>query len=165
MGDQLGASKLAIKSRLEKAERAYGALRSVLWGQNEISTCTKVKVFKAIVMSVMLYAIKTHKAMDAEMRPLRHFCLRKLKSLFGLSHDAHTSYEDMDQILKEHQIAWKWPDRIIREQRLEFFLKQIRRKEIGHILRPEEGVRRKRGGLKRRMIDAIQMISKHLKST
>ena len=78
----------------------------------------------------MLYAIKTHKAMAAEMRPLRHFCLRKLKSLVGLSHDAHTSYEDMDQILKEHQIEWKWPDRIIREQRLEFFSKQIRNKEI-----------------------------------
>ena len=92
LGDQLGESKFAIKSRLEKAEKAYGALRSVLWGQTEVSVQTKVKVFKSIVMSVMLYALKTHKAMDAEMRPLRHFCLRKLKSLFGLNHDAHTSY-------------------------------------------------------------------------
>ena len=94
--------------------------------------------------------------MAAEMRPLRHFCLRKLKSLFGVSHDAHTPYEDMDQILKEHQIEWKWPDRIIREQRLEFFIKQIRKQTIGDILWPADGVRRKRGGIQRRMIDAIQ---------
>ena len=56
----------------------------------------------------------------------------------------------------QNQIEWKWPDRIIREQRLEFFIKQIRKTDIGEILWPEEGAKRRRGGQKRRLIDAIQ---------
>ena len=89
------------------------------------------------------------------MRSLNWFCLQKLKSLFGHEHDAHTSYKEMDKLLRKEEIKWRWPKEIISEQQLKFFLSQIQNPEIQSILIPEEGLKRKRGRPRRRMIDAI----------
>ena len=43
------------------------------------------------------------------MRPLKTFCLSKLKSIFGHHFDARISYERMDKILGELDIKWEWP--------------------------------------------------------
>ena len=74
----------------------------------------------------------------------------------GQNHFDHTSYEMMNDALKNAKIEWKWPEQIIREQRLKFFLKQMHKSDIQEILLPQPNLKRKRGGPKRRMIDAIQ---------
>ena len=89
------------------------------------------------------------------MRSLNWFCLRKLKSLFGHEHDAHTSYKEMDKLLRKEEIKWRWPKEIISEQQLKFFLSQIQKNKIQSILIPEEELKCKRGRPRRRMIDAI----------
>ena len=43
IGDQLGESTLAIENRLENAEGAYGALRSVLWVMTQFAYKQKSK--------------------------------------------------------------------------------------------------------------------------
>ena len=52
-------------------------------------------------------------------------------------------------------MKWRWPEEIISEQRLNFFLSQIQNPEIQSLLIPEEGLKRKRGRPRRRIIDAI----------
>ena len=155
LGDQIGPSSCSIKKRIILAEKAYAILRTKLWAQPEVQVKTKVLVFKAIVMSTLLYGLKCHSISEAKMRSLNGFCLRKLKSLFGHEHDARTSYEEMDKLLSKEEIKWRWPEEIISEQRLKFFLSQIQNPEIQSILIPEEGLKRKRGRPRRRMIDAI----------
>ena len=44
-----------IAKRLQKASRAYGALQSRLWSQRGIQVKTKVKVYKAVVLTTLLY--------------------------------------------------------------------------------------------------------------
>ena len=155
LGDYLGPSKESTQKRVIMAEKAYSLLRSKLWAQKSVDLETKITVFKAIVMSTLLYGLKTHSLSDAKMKPLNWFCLRKLKSIFGIAHDAHTSYENMTKLLKDHEIKWKWPSEIIRKQRLHFFIHQIHKSDIRTILLPTKGLKRKIGGPKRRMIDAI----------
>ena len=61
----------------------------------------------------------------------------------------------MDQLICRENITWRWPEEMISEQRLKFFLNQIQKPEIQSILIPEKGLKRKKGRPRRRMIDAI----------
>ena len=156
LGDYIGPSEHAITPRIMAAERAYNLLRNKLWGHKCIDEKTKINVFKAIVMSTLLYGMKTHSISQTKMKRFNWFCLRKLKSIMGKSHNEHISYAMMNDTLKNAEIKWKWPDQLIRKQRLKFFIQQMHKTDIKEILLPQPNLKRKRGGPKRRMIDAIQ---------
>ena len=62
----------------------------------------------------------------------------------------------MNDTLKNVEIKWKWPDQIIRKQRLKFFIQKIHKNDIQEIQLPQPNLKRKHGGPKRRIMDAIQ---------
>ena len=66
------------------------------------------------------------------------------------------SYQRIEAELSFLDIKWKWPQRRLQEQRLEFFLVSIKKKEFTDIVIPKDGLKRNRGRPRFRMIDAIK---------
>ena len=48
-----------INSRIAKAAAAFGRLRSSVWDRSGIGLCTKLKVYRAVVLPTLLYACET----------------------------------------------------------------------------------------------------------
>jgi hypothetical protein len=155
LGDQLGTPRAAIKGRISKASQANGRFYSKLWSRSDISLKVKIKVFKACILPVLQYGLKCHASTVAMMRPLDYFCLRKLKSIFGLEYDAKISYKRMNEMLKDHEIEWEWPMRTLQRQRLHFFTQKLEDRDFVDLITPKKEDRRTRGRPRFRMIDAI----------
>ena len=155
LGDQLGTPRAAIKDRISKASQANGRFYHKLWSKPNISYQVKIKVFKACILPVLQYGLKCHASTETMMKPLNYFCLRKLKSIFGLPFDAKISYEKMDEILESHKIGWEWPMRTLQRQRLQFFTRKLEDGEFVNLITPKQEDKRKTGRPRFRMIDAI----------
>ena len=70
-----------ISSRISKASSAFGRLRDSVWGRKGISLTTKIKVYRAIVLTTLLYACETWTVYSSHAKKLNHFhtsCLRRL---------------------------------------------------------------------------------------
>ena len=107
-------------------------------------------------MSTLLYGLKCHAFTRCGMKGLNWFCLRKIKSILGFDFDSKVSYQRIEAELSFLDIKWKWPQRRLQEQRLEFFLVSIKKKEFTDIVIPKDGLKRNRGRPRFRMIDAIK---------
>ena len=67
--------------RISKASHAFGILHKRLWSRHGISICTKVKVYNACVLTVLLYASETWTTYTRHLKQLERFyqqCLRKI---------------------------------------------------------------------------------------
>ena len=71
--------------RIGKASSAFGRLRKPLWSRRNISTCTKLRVFNAAVMSVLLYGAATWCPTQADLSKLEVFQMSCLRSICGVS--------------------------------------------------------------------------------
>ena len=67
--------------RIARASSAFGTLRKKVWKRKEISLLTKLKVYIAIILPILLYACETWTVYSHHARQLNSFhrrCLRKL---------------------------------------------------------------------------------------
>ena len=115
-----------------------------------------MKVFNAVVMSTLLYAMKCHSFTRREMKSLDNFCLRKLKCLLNYNFDAKVSYNRVDADMSVFNTNWKWPKQRLQEQRLEYFVESIKNPDFLDIIVPTRGLKRSRGRPKFKLIDAIK---------
>ena len=70
-----------VNARIAKASAAFCRLRGSVWGRSGIRFDTKLKVYKAVVLSTLLYACETWTVYQRHAKRLNHFntsCLRKL---------------------------------------------------------------------------------------
>ncbi|RUS74667.1 hypothetical protein EGW08_017573 [Elysia chlorotica] len=70
-----------IDGRIAKASAAFGRLRSSVWEREGVSQTTKIKVYRAVVLSTLLYANETRTVYQIYAMRLNRFhlcCLRKL---------------------------------------------------------------------------------------
>jgi hypothetical protein len=70
-----------INNRIAKASAAFGRLRENVWERRGLSLTTKLKVYKAVILTTLLYASETWTAYSRHVRQLNHFhlnCLRRL---------------------------------------------------------------------------------------
>ena len=68
-------------ARIAKASSAFGRLRSSVWERKGVSLWTKLSVYKAIVLTTLLYASETWTVYQRHAEKLNRFhlnCLRKL---------------------------------------------------------------------------------------
>ena len=68
-------------ARIAKASSAFGRLRSSVWERKGVSLWTKLSVYKAIVLTTLLYASETWTVYQRHAKKLNRFhlnCLRKL---------------------------------------------------------------------------------------
>ncbi|XP_062570782.1 uncharacterized protein LOC134232822 [Saccostrea cucullata] len=70
-----------VNSRIAKASSAFGRLNKAVWGRRGITTTTKLSVYRAVVLTTLLYACETWTVYSRHTRKLNHFhtvCLRKI---------------------------------------------------------------------------------------
>ena len=73
-----------VNNRLSKANSAFGRLRKKVWDRRGISQETKLKVYMAVVLTVLLYACESWTVYSGHARKLNHFhtkCLRIILSI------------------------------------------------------------------------------------
>jgi hypothetical protein len=156
LGTQLGSKMIAMRSRIAMANNKFNQLYHAVWNRANLTLKTKMKVFNAVVMSTLLYALKCHSFTRREMKSLDNFCLRKLKCLLNYNFDAKVSYNRVDADMSVFNTNWKWPKQRLQEQRLEYFVESIKNPDFLDIIVPTRGLKRSRGRPKFRLIDAIK---------
>ena len=70
-----------INARIAKASSAFGRLRSTVWERKGVSLSTNLSVYRAIVLTTLLYASETWTVYQRHAKKLNRFhlnCLRKL---------------------------------------------------------------------------------------
>ena len=70
-----------VNARLAKASAAFSRLHKNMWNRRGITLETKIKVYWAIVLTILLYDFKLWTVYQCHARKLNHFhitCLRKL---------------------------------------------------------------------------------------
>ena len=75
---------MEVNNRLSKANSAFGRLRKEVWERRGISQDTKLKVYMAVVLTILLYACESWTVYSRQARKLKHFhtkCLRIILSI------------------------------------------------------------------------------------
>ena len=73
-----------INSRLAKASAAFGRLNKNVWDRRGITTPTKIKVYKAVVLTTLLYGCETWTVYKRHSKKLNHFHTTRLRKLLNI---------------------------------------------------------------------------------
>lgn len=73
-----------INTRLAKASAAFGRLHKNVWDRRGITTETKIKVYKAVVLTTMLYGFESWTVYQRHARKMNHFHSTSLRKLPGI---------------------------------------------------------------------------------
>ena len=76
-----------INSRLAKASAAFGRLNKNVWDRRGITTQTKIKVYKAVVLTTLLYGCETWTVYKRHSKKLNHFHTTRLRKLLNIPKD------------------------------------------------------------------------------
>lgn len=94
-----GSGDLAVTERLEKARKAFWALNSSVWSVQQLSLSTKLSVYRACVLSVLLYGAEvwTHTyPVRKKLEKFHMICLRRISGYgLGYQRDHSLSNEDL----------------------------------------------------------------------
>ena len=74
-----------VNNRLSKANSAFGRLRKKVWDRREINQETKLKVYMAVVLTVLLYACESCTVYSRHARKLNHFHTKCLRIIFSIN--------------------------------------------------------------------------------
>ena len=74
-----------INTRIAKASAAFGRLSKNVWDRRGITTETKLKVYKAVVLTTLLYGCETWTVYARHAKKLNHFHTTRLRKLLGIS--------------------------------------------------------------------------------
>ena len=79
-----GSLDKEIASRISKASQALGRLRSRLLNHHNVTLDTKLKVYRAVVLSSLLYGCETWTVYRQHLKQLERFHQRALRSILGI---------------------------------------------------------------------------------
>ena len=104
-----------ITRRVSSAAAAFGRLESRLWRDYDINVHTKVHIYRAVVVSTLLYAAETWTTYSRHIRKLKKFHYRCLRRILGVSWKHHVSnaeilqradIEDVEALIIQAQLRW-----------------------------------------------------------
>lgn len=82
--DKNGRIEEEVNARINKAQNAFYMLRKI-WGSNELTLATKIRIFNTNVKSILLYASETWKTEKRVIKKTQTFinkCLRKILKIY-----------------------------------------------------------------------------------
>ena len=79
-----GSLDKEIASRISKASQALGRLRNRLLNHHNVTLDTKLKVYRAVVLSSLLYGCETWTVYRRHLKQLERFHQRALRSILGI---------------------------------------------------------------------------------
>ena len=104
-----------MQSRLGKASAAFGRLSQQVWKRRGIRLETKIKVYRAAVMTTLLYGSETWTVYSRHARKLNHFHTTCLRRILGIKwQDRVPDTEVLEKaglpsiitILMQNQLRW-----------------------------------------------------------
>ena len=104
-----------VNARLAKASVAFGRLYDNVWNRRGITTETKLKVYRAIVLTTLLYGCETWTVYQRHARKLNYFHTTSLRKLLGIKwQDKVPDTEVLERagmtsiftMLKQAQLRW-----------------------------------------------------------
>ena len=113
-----------VNNRIAKASSAFGRLRENVWERRGLSLTTKLQVYRAVVLTTLLYACETWTVYSRHAKQLNHFHLSCLRRLL------HIKWQD------------KIPDTEVLEQAgipsIHTLLQKAQVRWAGHVVRMED---------------------------
>jgi len=107
-----------VEYRLKKASSAFGALRDCVFANNHISAEAKVKVYNALVLSVLLYGSETWTLLKTDQDKLERFHRRCVRTICNISRwkqwKTHTTSADLERRLGIHSLEHYLQVRLLR---------------------------------------------------
>ena len=104
-----------IQRRMAKASASFGRLRQRLWNNHHVSTRVKGKIYRAIVLSTLLYGAEAWTVYRRQVKKLHAFMMRHLRSIMRLTwKDKVTNKEilgriglpSMEDLLIKKNLLW-----------------------------------------------------------
>ncbi|VDL95119.1 unnamed protein product [Schistocephalus solidus] len=113
-----------VVQRISKASQSFGRLQASVWSRHGIHLNTKLKIYKAVVLTTLLYGAETWTVYSNQARKLNHFHLSYLPRILNL----------------------RWQDRIPDTEVLErtgilsihAMLRQMQLRWSGHLMRVDD---------------------------
>jgi len=108
-----GQCRPDIKRRIGSASSTMSSL-SRIWKDERLTTATKVRLYQALVMSVLLYAAETWTLLAADLRTVEAFymrCQRQISGIRWIDHisnatvSSHTGLASVGQQIASRRIA------------------------------------------------------------
>ena len=79
-----GTLSKEIESRISKARQSRGRLQTQVMDNRNIKLSTKLKVYKAVVLTSLLYGCETWTLYRKQIKQLEGFHMRSLRSIMGI---------------------------------------------------------------------------------
>nr|VZI05285.1 unnamed protein product [Spirometra erinaceieuropaei] len=104
-----------VANRISKASQAFGRLQSTVWNRHGLQLSTKLKMYKAVILSTLLYRTETWTMYAKQARRLNHFHLSRLRRILRLNWQDQIPDTDVLErtgilsiyaILRQMQLRW-----------------------------------------------------------
>ena len=105
-----------INTRLSKAAIAFNMLRHVMWSRKTVSIKSRLRVFRACVLPVLLYGSETWSITGQHERRIATFYMKCLRIIIGINIGDRMSNEKLLEITGQPPI-----ENILRRNRLRWF--------------------------------------------
>ena len=115
-----------VNARIGSAQAAFASLRWCLWKKKNVSLKTKMRVFNASVLPILLYAAETWTLLAGDLRKLEAFQMRCLRAILGISLRDRWRNDDIRRVCCQQPSV----EQKVRQARLRWF---------GHVHRMETG--------------------------
>ena len=110
-----------ISNRLAKAGASFGRLSNRVWNERGLTVQTKIAVYKAVVLTSLLYGCETWTMYSRQLRTLDQFHLRCLRKIMRISWEDRTPNTE---VLRRAQL---WG--------IEALIMKAQLRWVGHIMR------------------------------
>ena len=119
--DKSGKASTEVVTRIEKGGRAYQMWRKKVFRSANLTKVTKMRVFRTMVMSILLYGAETWTITQRDVRKLRTFHMKCLRDILGVTR--------WDKIRNESILC------SVNKVPIEEQLKHLRLQWLGHVMR------------------------------
>ena len=113
-----------LDNRWSKASTSFGRLSMRVWLSHSLRLSTKLQVYRAVVVTTLLYAAETCVFYRKQIRLLERFHRRCLRSILGIKWQNHVPNEE---VLKRANLP-----------SIESILLQMQLRWVGHVTRMED---------------------------
>ncbi|BHF82989.1 hypothetical protein SprV_0802613000 [Sparganum proliferum] len=110
-----------VANRISKASQTFGRLQSTVWNRHGLQLGTKLKMYKAVILPMLLYGAETWTVYTKQARRLNHFhlsCLRRILRLNWQDRIPDIDVLERTAILSIYtmlrQMQLRWSDHLVR---------------------------------------------------
>ena len=124
-----GRSHVEVDKRIANASKAFGALKRAVFKDAHLSVATKRSVYRACVLSVLLYGSECWIPLRSDLKKLNSFHHRCVRTVLGI-----TNRRQWEEHISSAMVREQWGD----VETIETKLVKRRLEWLGHIARMQE---------------------------